>query len=345
MTLEPHASPGLRRRYFAALVALACSFLGSRAAETPPRPPPEFRQVPPLASLRAAADAAKIPLDPIGAPLDRTTLVQGDVVTALVSLTDGAQLQQWLVALEVVEATAKEKQDKNPPMVFHRSSGHVLRFDSERAALAIRTFGPLAGDKAGGKPPAVKQSRAVVDADFLMLGLHRAPAMSERMRKARDAVPGRPHGEVQIGPQPYPPEVVAQARKNREIDGVTEADERGLIGSFLAVVQFFQIASRTPGLQDVVMSVIDIPWWSIIRRGGKMPGVNFDILPDQRAIDETPWGLPKGSGMWAFPFGLRLNGEPALLCQLAVVEPRPPLLPAAGIVGLAAGRPDGKGPC
>jgi len=44
------------------------------------------------------------------------------------------------------------------------------------------------------------------------------------------------------------------------------------------------------------------------------------------------------------PYLLRLNGEPALLFQLAVTAPRPPLLVSAGIVGLAAGRPDGRGP-
>ena len=48
--------------------------------------------------------------------------------------------------------------------------------------------------------------------------------------------------------------------------------------------------------------------------------------------------------MYAFPFVLQLSKKPALVCQLAVVAPAPPLLTSAGIVGLAAQRPDGKGP-
>jgi hypothetical protein len=48
--------------------------------------------------------------------------------------------------------------------------------------------------------------------------------------------------------------------------------------------------------------------------------------------------------MYAFPFALQLSKKPALVCQLAVVAPAPPLLTSAGIVGLAAQRPDGKGP-
>ena len=95
------------------------------------------------------------------------------------------------------------------------------------------------------------------------------------------------------------------------------------------------------------MSVLEVPWWSILRSGGKAPRIEIDMeatLSSVRQLDAAGWGLGASAKVYAYPFQLDLNGKPALLCQLAVVPPQPPLLVSAGIIGLAAGRPDGKGP-
>lgn len=324
--------------------------LGAEAAKAKPMPPlPDFRQLAPLASVQAAAKAAEIPLEGIASPLERAALRDGDSVTALVSLTTGAKLQQWVIALSAVEPTAKEKEkpQRGGAPVFHSSSGRELRFESERATLAIRSIGPLTTDDAGARAstePKIKRARAAVAADYLALGLDRPPAMAERIKKRKEQDPNLPTGNLNIGMKPFPPEVVAASRPALEAVGITEADERAVIGSILALVEFFQVASRTPGIQEVVMSVIDVPWWSIIRSGGKMPGLNLELLSAQPRLDATPWRLPAAADVWAVPVVLHLNGQPALVCQLAVTSPRPPLLPCAGIVGLAARRPDGKGP-
>jgi hypothetical protein len=320
---------------------------GLRATEAAQPGPPEFRQLPALASVRTAVSTAHVSLDRIAPPLDRRSLRLGDTVTALVSLTDGAKLQQWVIELKAVEPTSKEKQDKSQPMVFYSSTGHELRFDSERAALAIRTLGPLTNAEAGRKVaslPAVKQARAAVDADFLALGLDRQPALGERMKKMEREHPEIPHGNLEIGMQPFPAETIARSRQEVGAAGISEADERAMIGSIVALIQFFQVASRTPGLQDVVMSVVDLPWWAIIRAGGKITGFNIGPAGPNRALDAAAWGLAKDATVWGVPYSLQLNGKTALLFQLAVTDPAAPLLPCAGIVGLAAGRPDGKGP-
>ena len=64
------------------------------------------------------------------------------------------------------------------------------------------------------------------------------------------------------------------------------------------------------------------------------------------STEAAEWGaVADGAGeVYALPMQLRLNGQPALLFQMAVVTPRPPLLMSAGIIGLVATRPDGKGP-
>ena len=297
--------------------------------------------------MQTAAQAAKIALDGIAPPGEQTSLSEGDTVTALISLTSGTKLQQWLIALTAVQPTEKEKQQRDPPIVFYSSTGHELRFESEPAALAIQSIGPLTEADTGRKAstsPTVKRARARVAADLLAIGLDRPPAMAERTKKKKADDPNLPSGGLEIGSQPFPPDVIERARITTAAVGITEADERALIGSILALIEFFQIASKTSGLQEVVTSVIDVPWWSIIRSGGKMPGLNLQLLDEMPRIEAKPWALPTSSDVWSVPFVLQLNGKPALRCQLAVTAPRPPLLPCAGIIGLAAGRPDGKGP-
>lgn len=331
----------------AGALALSVHLVAADATPKTPPPIPSFRQLAPLASVQAAAQAAQIALDGIAPPVEQTILSEGDTVTALVSLTSGAKLQQWLIALTAVQPTEKEKQQRDQAIVFHTSSGHELRFESEPAALAIQSIGPLTGADAGRKASTastVKRARTRVAADFLALGLDRPPAMAERTKKKREEDPSLPSGGLEIGMKPFPPDVIERTRVTTEAVGITEADERALIGSILALIEFFQIASKTSGLQEVVMSVIDVPWWSIIRSGGKMPGLNFELVGNQPRIEAKPWALPTPSDIWAVPFVLHLNGKPALVCQLAVTAPRPPLLPCAGIIGLAASRPDGKGP-
>lgn len=41
---------------------------------------------------------------------------------------------------------------------------------------------------------------------------------------------------------------------------------------------------------------------------------------------------------------IQLQGKPALNSRLALTTPRVPLLNTAGVVGIAAARPNGKGP-
>src|SRR5688572_19381154 len=145
---SPGQRSASRARWIAGLMtagSLGFSLCGTvRAADTKavkaPPPLPEFRQFAPLASVQAAAKAAQIALDGIAPPLERATLRPGDSVTALVSLTSGAKLQQWLIALSAVEPTEKEMARRGPAPVFYSSSGYELRFETERAALAIRTI-------------------------------------------------------------------------------------------------------------------------------------------------------------------------------------------------------------
>ena len=316
----------------------------------PSRQPPDFRQLAPLPGVREAAQVAQFALEGLASPVGREGLRPGDSVTALVTLTDGKELKQWLIEVTAVVPNEKEKKAMTRLTRLFTSSGYEFNFGSGRAALEIRMFGPLREGDTGRKAataPEVERRRIVTGSDFLALGLERMPALILRKRAAEAANPSLSEGIFNIGSQPFPRAVADANRKLMEAHGIAEADERAAAGCDLALTGFFQITRGTPGLQDVLKSVIDVPWWSILRSGGKEPETEINMAPtisSVRQLDPAGWEPGASAKVYALPFQLDLNGKPALLCQLAVVPPQPPLLVSAGIIGLAAGRPDGKGP-
>lgn len=320
----------------------------ARAAteEQPPRPPPEFRRLAPLPAIREAAAVAGLAWSGLAAPQARTGMQPGDSVTVLVSLTKGAELKQWLIRLAMEQPTAGGPLRGHAAARFFTSTGHQFRFSGGTAGIQITMIGPLGASDAGRRAataPDVKRQRVQVSADFLALGLERTPAVALRVRALRAARPDLRRGNLSIGNQPFPPDVVARDAPRAAEAGITEADERSIIGSVLALQEFFQLTSHTPGLQDVLRSVLDIPWWSILRAGGNVD-LNLRGLPFERELNAVEWGLPTTEKAYASPFLLLINGQPALRFQLALVAPKPPLVVSAGIVGLAAVGPDGTGP-
>lgn len=344
--LDLAAAPGLRHsRVGLGLAAIWLAMFGASAAEPPS--PPEFRRLPPLPSVQQAATAARIPLTGLDQAVGRENQQVGDRVVALVSVIEGRSLEQRLVMLEAAARVAPGKKEPFRQVRLYSSSGYEFIFSSEPADIEISLVGPLQARDAGRKAataPVVQRRRVSVAGDFLSLGLERIPAVALRVHAAREADPSLPAGSLNIAPTPFPPETTGPARAVTEAVGIVQADERALAGSVLALIEFFQIATRTPGLQEVLKSVLDLPWWSILRSGGKMPDIYFEALPGHRELAAVDWQLPAEAKVYSYPLLLRLNGEPALLFQLAVVAPRPPLRVSAGIVGLAAGRPDAKGP-
>lgn len=327
----------------AVLTALLFSSVGLRG-ESAQRPPPEFRFIPASAAIVEASAAAGMGLNGLAAPAQRNAAQPGDRVTALLTLTKGRDLQQWVVSLKTVAPNEADLKRPRREARFYSSMGDEFVFGSLVAALEITLVGPLREKDAGKKEalaPAIIQRRILAGADYLALGLDRVPALTLRMRERRKTV--KAEGKLGVSTSPFPAEQNAESKRTAELLGFSTADARAIAGSVQGLLQFFEIANSTPGLQDVLKTVVDVPWWSILRGGGKI-NVGFDTLPFQRELDPAPWKLPYEAKVYAYPVQLTINGKPALLLQLAVVSPRPPLQTSAGVIGLAAGRPDGKGP-
>jgi hypothetical protein len=306
---------------------------------------PELRPIVALPIASEAVEKAQVPLQGIGAPMDRVGLRKGDSVTALVSHLDRGKVRQWVVFLSAnpPEKTAVVKVP--PEFKVYSSSGREIRIAGETSAVAIRVLGPFAEGENGGKKAKGLWSGTPVDQAFLALGLDRVCAMSIRLREVKEAGNHAVPEGFQLGfsPKPYPAEKTAFSRPVLDRLGVTEEDERAFAGSAPALMSFFQIVMQTQGLEEILKSVLDIPWTSVIANGGVVNPF-FKFLGPFEEISAASWRLPEGAKCYALKFQLLLNNKPSLNCQLAVTAPRPPLLASGGIVGFAAQRPDGKGP-
>lgn len=317
-------------------------------AQQPPHPIPEFRfpEIAPV--VQAAAAKAEIPISGFDATIGRTELLQGDKVVALVDHIDGKKHKQWLVLLAARDLTAEEK--ALPPLQgvrLYTSTGHTYEYSGRLAAIATHCLGPYSIDGPSaniGQKAKDQRSGALVNNDYLGLGFDRSCRMNLRLGEVAQSIAVREKRAVTMsinlssGPEPFPP-VGPIRNQDTDIFTPTESEERASAGVSLALMEFFNVAQRTPGLDAVLASVVDIPWFSILSHGGRMPEIKIEDLNPIRSLKSEEW-----SPLYAYPFLLHLNGKPALLCQLAVMAPKPPFLASAGIVGIAAQRPDGKGP-
>lgn len=312
---------------------------------------PEFWQPQPTPRLADMAAAAGIALEGLDPAPERLGLAKGDSVTALVEHVDGAKRRQWLVLLAGSELTDadREREPAGRAVRLYSSTGHELVYASTRAALAIRVLGPVEiSAKRDGANAAIADvwSGTLVSADFLQLGFAQGCATWLRLRDARARLHPEGTGGAQLGAgsAPFPEDVVTAARAVAAEYGVTAEDERALFAVVPALLEFFVVTSRTPGVNEILMSVIDLPMWSILTRGGRLPAIAFENLGMTERLPVDGWGLPADLELYQTSYTLRLNDRPAMVLRLAVAPARPPLVASAGVVGLAAGRPDGKGP-
>lgn len=330
------------RRWAATCLGLAAV---SAAAE-PAMRMPEFRHLEPLPSVRQAAAAAGIPLEGCAEPAGAPGLAPGDEATVLVSRIEGAKLEQWVISVRAVEPAGPVEATPVRTATVYASSGDHFTFSSGTAALSLRMIGPLvAGD--AGRPratrPAVEERRVGVSADYLSLGLYRVPALTLRLKAQLAADPTIPPFSLNFGDRPFPPDQVATTRRQPGLKLITVDDQRAFNGALLALQEFLQTISRTPGLKDVLMSVVDVPWWAVVKAGGK-PRFDINALNAVRTLPAARAGLTDERVVYAWPFELKIAGKQALRFQLAVVPPRPPLAVTAGIVGIAAAPPGDTGP-
>jgi hypothetical protein len=309
-----------------------------------PLPTPEGMFIPPLPALVRHATRTEIPLEGIHSAPTPSTGNIGDTVVALVSLSEGARVRQWLLQLTVVELTAEETALPPPQtQTWHTSIGSKISFEGARTAVALRLIGPAqGGDRRGAdKMLPEKTARAILPAGFLRLGFDRAAATMLRL----DAVDEQGKGlNLGISNGAFSTEVVARDRPLAEKLGVTPDDERAVVGLVPALFAFFDVVIKTPGLKEIFFEMVDkvsLGWSVLTHRGNVEPTFGFDSN-NVGIMDTARWGvhLPP---TYDLTIPLALNGKPALTCRFMATRPEPPLLVTAGIIGLYAKNPRDAG--
>jgi hypothetical protein len=302
---------------------------------------PDFIFLAPSARAVESARQAGIPVERFEGFANRTEMRSGDALAALVTLTEDDASTQWLVYFEVDALSDEEKKRSLPkPATMYTSTGQKFEF-SGATALAIRVEGPFEaaekGKKKNSSKAPEKRARVLVNSAYLGLGFDRMARTEIQISKGGS---GLNYG---CSFQPFTSEQVALGKKAVEGFNLTEEDEKAFAASLPAMMEFFQTILQTPGLDEIARKVVDIPWWSIVRNAGHGLDVGFAFQPASET-DPVPWSFPASTRTYSLPFIAYLFGKPALACRLAVVEPRPPLKTTAGVIGLAAGKPDGRGP-
>ncbi len=326
-----------------ALLATACT-----AAVAPAGAPvlPEFvplRWLPDIRSVLARDSVAT--RDVALAPADAVPL-KGDTLTILVQELDAGKPRQWAVVLSLQDLKPKERLMRSPGFTMYLNTGYSARFGpAPPTAVLIHVFGPYSPKRGGASPKAI-WSGALVNPEFLRLGLERTAALFSRISHDSGSDPRLKglHFTLSVSSNPFPRDQVARDRAATAALEITDAESRAYAGFIPAMMAFFQIVNQTPGMRELLFKILDVPWWQLVAHGGNISNVSFELLPPFDRLPPSGWGLPPDMNVYSLGLRVSVYGKPTLLCKLALTQPRVPLFNSAGIVGLAVMRPDGKGP-
>ena len=286
--------------------------------------------------IRSVAAARKIPLEGIEQDPGRSEILVGDRSVVLVSLREGTAEEQWLLDFSVLgRPEVAADLPIAPPFTLHTSTGRQLHFGSRPVKTAVHVLGPLQREEKRLQLAVdrVKEARAgfLVNEEFLVLGLDRMGATMVRLRDSR-----RKKTEIGFGVSttPFPAEKFEEVRNALEAQGVQEEDERAVAGAVPALLEFFRVISETPGLNNILFEVVDIPWWSLVRSGGR-PNIGMNFLSNEIAqLDASEWAGADAYPTYTLPLMLMINNKPSLRVELIVVRPEGPGLALAGVMGI-----------
>ena len=192
---------------------------------------PEFEFPAPLPIVSAAGAKNAVALAGIDPVVESASgLKPGDRVTALVSLLKGKDLTQWVVEVSGVEPDGLEKQELPlQSWTYHTNTGTEVIMSAARAVLAVRVLGPFertSPERDGGKNAAGRQTRLMVNADFLGLGLDRACEAMMVVDAAKQKDPKLGSWLWGARPRPYSAAETAAGRKMAISLGLTPERER-----------------------------------------------------------------------------------------------------------------------
>jgi len=294
----------------------------------------------PLSLLSQKAEELDLELEGVALASEREGLEEADWVHMLVQYEDKRSLEQWLVGIHVQALKEEERPTVVEPMVLHASTGDVLEFTRSPASVAMRIVGPFQTKKGkeSGRKARDFWTGAIVNEDFLKLGLDRASETKMRLKKMlfQDGSMG-----ISFRGEPFTEEEL-QATREKLAGRTIEADDlQALVGAAPALTEFLGIAMRTPSLGESVLEMLDISKLGVLLKR-QLPEISISFEGDCTVLDPSDWGFPAGFQIYSLPLVVMVDDRDAVECRLVVCKPLAPLTACAGIIGLQA-QSTGKG--
>lgn len=287
-------------------------------------------------AAREAAVHAGFPTSGIPLEVGRSGL-DGSAV-ALVSLTslDGqAAPRQWVVRMALSQSPRGTGAPGARDVTRYTSVGDTFVYHSaDTAAMDLDILAPS-------EVPEAIHNQASISPDFLVLDLLRAAEVVRRIHEVAATIPGVPYGfESRL--EPFSEDEAAGNRRRLAPFKLSVDERRSFTGSILALTEFFQVIQATPGLDRILLEVIEKPGVMDIVRHGGQPGLGFKaIYANKVDTGDLFWrgGEPRAPTD-LFAINAILFGRPVLTIALVVAAPAPPLDVTAGVLGAVAWAPD-----
>jgi len=329
---------GVRR---AGWIAVAVCALGVHLSAGTDAVWPKAHEYTAVAPLVAAAQDEAMPLDRLISAGPSVGPDAGDTVVLLVVLDERVRQTQWLVQLRGpvrVEAAGSERAGRDT--VLYAMDGREIRFAARRETYEVVTLGPVRSDRPDAAVPRHREEVAM-NASFLDEAFERAAQFMLRTGLARR--------EGRIGPdelfsvlpsRPRKPDAAARERFVTEV-GLTEADERSIAATVPMLSEFARIMAETPGLREVLFSVMEKPsLWSIVSRFGRLEA-DFRFRSSEVGVSTgSPLGFEGAGVCYVVPFDFIVNGTRTLDCTTLVARGHPPLRLCGGVVAVVASSPE-----
>jgi hypothetical protein len=325
-----------RRLWVGALLAVGSLRAGAAGA-----PPIDVHQLLLDAGLtpsaRLAAVAAGFATAGIPTGLQGPADPGPESAVALVSLTAlGAKAppEQWVVRLGLAPPAAAPSPGAGVDVTRYTSVGDTFVYHSAaKAPMGIEILPP-------GEGSGPLHNRAAVSRDFLRLDLYRTAEVVRRIHAAAEASPGK-SWSFNSGTRPYDAAEAEANRRNLERLHMDVADRRSFTGSILALTEFFQVIEATPGLDRILLQVIEKPGvMDVVRHGGD-PGLSFTIVFAGPVDAGDVFWAGQGPHVPTDLLGINaiLFGRPVLTIALVLTPPAPPFEVTAGVLGAVAWGP------
>lgn len=283
------------------------------------------------AALHAGIPTSGIPLEAGRSGLDGSAVA----LVSLTSLDGQGAPRQWVVRMALSQSARGTGVPGSRDVTRYTSVGDTFVYHSaDTAAMDLDILAPT-------EVPAAIHNRASVSPDFLVLDLLRAAEVVRRIHEVAATIPGVPYGfESRL--EPFSEDEAAANRRRLAPFKLGVDERRSFTGSILALAEFFQVIQSTPGLDRILLQVIETPGVMDVLRHGGQPGLGFKaIYANKVDTGDLFW---KGGEPRAPTDVLAINailfGRPVLTIALVVTAPAPPLDVTAGVLGAVAWGPD-----